>query len=70
MHSDSNSLGNLPEKMRVHIAAKHLKCCDRTVTRWINKGRLRAERLGKRLWLVWRCDVQALCNERGLSCCD
>jgi excisionase family DNA binding protein len=69
MHSYTNSLGKLPEKIRVNIAAKLLKCSDRTVTRWINQGKLRAKRLGQRAWLVWRCDVVALRNKKGASWC-
>jgi excisionase family DNA binding protein len=52
----------------VHIAAKHLNCSARTVRRWIQQGRLRAERIGRRAWAILRRDIKNLRNDRGFAC--
>jgi excisionase family DNA binding protein len=54
------------EGMLVHTAAEYLGCSERTVRRFIQIGKLRAERSGRRAWRVLRSDVDDLCMRRGL----
>jgi excisionase family DNA binding protein len=69
MHNLSISPGlSRAQGMYVHIAADYLGCSDRRVRRFIQLGKLRAERYGRRAWLVFRSDVETLCNRRGESC--
>ena len=61
MQNSLNSPGlSRAEGMYVHIAADYLGCSDRTVRRFIQQGKLRAERYGRRAWLVFRSDVESL----------
>ncbi len=60
--------GREPSLVRVDWAAKMLMCTDRTVRRKIRAGRLRAERVGLRVWGIYRTDVETICSRRGLSC--
>jgi excisionase family DNA binding protein len=61
--------GRPPAKgIYVHIAARRIGCSGRTVRRYIQQGKLRAERDGRRAWVVFPGDVDSLCNERGESC--
>jgi excisionase family DNA binding protein len=68
MHNLSISPGlSRAEGIYAHIAADYLGCSDRTVRRFIQLGKLCAERYGRRAWLVFRSDVESLCNRRGES---
>jgi excisionase family DNA binding protein len=63
------SPGRSPAKgIYVHIAARRIGCSDRSVRRYIQQGRLRAERDGRRAWVVFPDDVDSLCNETGEQC--
>ena len=53
------------ERIYVHVAANRIGCSKRTIRRLIKDGKLRAERHGRRAWLILRCDVDSFCNERG-----
>jgi excisionase family DNA binding protein len=68
MQPHTESFANPHETVPVHIAAKHLNCSTRTVRRWIQQHRLRAERIGQRAWAVMRCDIENLRNDRGFAC--
>lgn len=42
----------------VHSAARRVGCSRRTVRRWIEEGRLRAYRPGRRCWMLLSSDVE------------
>jgi excisionase family DNA binding protein len=44
----------------VHVAARKIGCSPRTIRRYIQKGILRAWRVGRRSWLVMLSDVERL----------
>jgi hypothetical protein len=54
----------------VHIAAGIIKRSSRSVRRYILENELPAVRVGKRAYVVRRCDIQAFIERRSLRCCD
>jgi excisionase family DNA binding protein len=46
-------------RVRVHIAARKLGCSPRSIRRYIQEGRLPAERIGARIWLLLESDVDS-----------
>jgi len=42
----------------VHSAAKRIGCSRRTVRRWIEQGKLRTYRPGRRCWMLFISDVE------------
>lgn len=52
----------------VHIAARLIDCSPRSVRRYIQKGSLTSQRVGRRAWLVLRSDVERLARRRSLTC--
>ena len=45
-------------------AARHARVSPRTIRRWLDEGRLRAHRAGRKL-LIRRCDLEALLRDGG-----
>jgi excisionase family DNA binding protein len=44
-------------RVRVHIAARKLGYSPRSIRRFIQEGRLPAERVGARIWLLLESDI-------------
>jgi excisionase family DNA binding protein len=59
----AESIGNRP--LLVHHVAKRLNVPPRTVRWWAEKKRLRARRLGRKIWGFERSDVEAFAATLG-----
>jgi len=51
-------------RIQVHHAASRIGCSPRTVRRFIQNGRLKAERCGKRAWGILLVDIELFCRRR------
>lgn len=54
--------------IRVNHAAKKVGCTEQTIRRWVREGKLRARRIGLRVWGIYSVDLESLCNLRRRSC--
>jgi excisionase family DNA binding protein len=53
-----------PEMLRVHVVARRLGCSPRTIRRLILNGKLAAQRLGQRPWVVLSTDIEHFRSRR------
>lgn len=60
----ASGISAMPEAIRVHIAAKRIGCSPRTIRRYIELGKLPAQRIGQRSWLVIADDVEWIRGRR------
>jgi excisionase family DNA binding protein len=57
-HSDCSGSPAV-RRVRVHIAARKLGYSPRSIRRFIKEGRLPAERVGVRIWLLLESDIES-----------
>lgn len=64
MQPASGNSCEMPEAIRVHVAAKRIGRSPRTIRRYIERGILPAVRLGQRAWLIQITDVEWVRDRR------
>jgi len=66
MQSPLDMPSSTPDRLiSVHIAARRLKRADRTIRRWIARGEVPAERIGRRPWGIRLRDIERLQDRSG-----